>query len=143
MPGENGGELAGLFGEMLKGGLEALASGNEGRGERREGWSAGREVLGQIAAQRLQEMPEYFKIGAPYGPTNEGMMRWMSERAAAATAAVAERLAAVATPPRQATPQAGNRGAESERIRSFAEGDYIRSFAEGDRIRSFAEGIKL
>src|ERR1051326_5406936 len=117
MPGENGGELAGFLGEMLMGGLEAFA---EGRGEKSEGRPAGREMFGQIAAERLQEMPEYFKIGAPYGPTNEGMMRWMSERAAAATAAAAERLAAVVAPPRQAAPRVENRSASSEHIRSFA-----------------------
>ena len=143
MPGENGGELAGLFGEMLMGGLEALASGNEGRGERREGRPVAREMLGQIAAQRLQEMPEYFKIGAPYGPTNEGMMRWMGEQAAAATAAAAERLAAVVPSPKQAHHHAGNRSMENEHIRSFAENEHIRSFAENEHIRSFAEGLKL
>jgi hypothetical protein len=138
MSGENGGELAGFLGEMLMGGLEALASGREGRGERRDGRPAGLEALGQIAAHRIPEMPEYFKMGAPYGPTNEGMMRWVSERAAAATTAAAERLAAVASPPMQAALRARNSAAESERIRSFAEGDQIRSFAEGERIRSFA-----
>jgi len=139
MPGDNGGELAGFLGEMLMGGLEAVASGREGRGERRQGRPAGLEAFGQIAAQRMQGMPEYFQIGAPYGPTNEGMMRWISERAAAATAAAAERLAVVASPPMQASLDVQNNFAGGERIRSFAEGDHIRSFAEGERIRSFAE----
>lgn len=140
MPGDNGGEVAGMLGEMLMGGLEALASGREGRGERREGRPAGREALGQLAARAMQERQEYFKSGAPYGPTNEGMLRWIGERATAATAAAAERLAVVTAPPMQASPRAWASGAESERIHSFAEGDRIRSFAEGERIRSFAEG---
>ena len=100
---ENGGELAGFLGEMMKGSLEAMASQRERRGE---GRPAGLEALGQIAAQRVQEMPEYFKIGAPYGRTNEGMQRWLGEKAAAATAAAAQRLAAMVSPPAQAISQA-------------------------------------
>jgi hypothetical protein len=133
---ENGGELAGFLGEMMKGGLEAMAAQRERRGE---GRPAGLEALGQIAAQRAQEMPEYFKIGAPYGRTNEGMMRWVGERAAAATAAAAQRLAAVASPPKQVSPLAQSKSAAGGRIRSFAENERIRSFAENERIRSFAE----
>jgi hypothetical protein len=125
---------------MLMGGLEALAEGSEGRGERREGRPAGREALGQLAARGMPEMARYFKRGAPYGPTNEGMMRWISERAASATAAAEERLAPAASPPMQASLRAYNNAAEGVRIRSFAEGERIRSFAEGERIRSFAEG---
>ncbi|HEU5369243.1 MAG TPA: hypothetical protein VFU69_12300 [Ktedonobacterales bacterium] len=124
MPGENGGELAGFLGEMLMGGLEALAEGREGRGERRERRPAGLEALEQMAAQRM----------------NEGMLRQISERAAAATAAAAQRLAEVASPPMQASPLAQNSAAAGARIRSFAEGERIRSFAESARIRSFAEG---
>ena len=134
---ENGGELAGFLGEMMKGSLEAMASQRERRGE---GRPAGLEALGQIAAQRVQEMPEYFKIGAPYGRTNEGMQRWLGERAAAATAAAAQRLAAMVSPSAQAISQARISSVGNEQIRSFAEGDHIRSFAESERIRSFAEG---
>ena len=133
---ENGGELAGFLGEMMKGSLEAMASQRERRGE---GRPAGLEALGQIAAQRVQEMPEYFKIGAPYGRTNEGMQRWLGEKAAAATAAAAQRLAAMVSPPAQAISQARKISVGNEQIRSFAEGDHIRSFAEAERIRSFAE----
>ncbi len=139
MPGENGGELAGFLGEMLMGGLEAMAEGREGQGRRHEGRAAGREALGQIAAHQMHLMPEYLNNGAPYGATNEGLMRWISERAAAAATAAAESLAAAASSPGQAAPRAENRFAEYGQIRSFAEHEQIRSFAENERIRSFAE----
>lgn len=74
MAGEQGGELAELLGEVLKGGLEALAAGGEGRGERRERRPAGLEALGQVAFQQRYETAEYFKSGAPYGPTKEGRL---------------------------------------------------------------------
>jgi hypothetical protein len=139
MAGENGGELAGFLGEMLMGGLEAMAEGREGQGRRREGRAAGREALGQIVAHQMHQMPEYMNNGAPYGATNEGLMRWISERAAAATAAAAESLAAAASLPVQAAPRAQNHLAQGGQIRSFAEHEQIRSFAEHERIRSFAE----
>ena len=123
MPGENGGELAGFLGEMLMGGLEAMAEGREGRGGRRERRPAGLEALGQMAAQRM----------------NEGMMRQISERAAPAIAAAAQRLAEVASPPVQASPRAQDSAAAGQWIRSFAENERIRSFAENERIHSFAE----
>jgi hypothetical protein len=134
MPGENGGELAGFLGEMLMGGLEAMAEGREGQGKRHEGRAAGREALGQIAAHQMHLMPEYVNNGAPYGATSEGLMRWLSERAAAAAAAAAESLAVAAAPPVQAAPPA-----QGGQIRSFAEHEQIRSFAEHEQIRSFAE----
>ncbi|HLV97768.1 MAG TPA: hypothetical protein VKT82_03730 [Ktedonobacterales bacterium] len=139
MPGENGGDLGGFLGEMLMGGLEAMASQREGRGERREGRPAGLEALEQIAARQMPGMQEYFKSGAPYGPTQEGMMRWMSERAAAATKAAAERLAEVAAPAKQVAHRAQHNVMESAPIRSFAEGDHIRSFAEHERIVGVGE----
>jgi hypothetical protein len=132
MPGENGGELAGFLGEMMMGRLEKMAAG-------RAAQYAGREVFGQVTPQQMQEMPEYFKNGAPYGPTKEGMMRWISEQSATATAAAAERLAGVASPPVQAPLPAQNTVAQGKRIRSFAEGEHIRSFAEGEQIRGFGE----
>lgn len=140
MPGENGGELAGFLGEMLMGGLEALAEGREGGGERRGGRPAGREALGQLAARQMPEAAEYVRSGAPYGPTNEGMLRWISERAAAVAAAAAERPADVAPPPMQASLPTHDNAAEGARLRSFAESERLRSFAEGAQIRSFAEG---
>ncbi len=138
MPGENGGELAGFLGEMLMGGLEAMAEGREGQGRRHEGRAAGREALGQIVAHQMHQMPEYLNNGAPYGATNEGLMRWISERAAAAATAAAESLAVAASSPGQASPSAQN-FAQGGQIRSFAENERIRSFAENERIRSFAE----
>ena len=134
MAGENGGELAGFLGEMLMGGLEALAEGREEKGRRHEGRAAGREALGQIVAHQMHQMPEYLNNGAPYGATNEGLMRWISERAAAAVAAAAESLAVVASPPVQAAPPA-----LGGQLRSFAEHEHIYSFAEHEQIRSFAE----
>jgi hypothetical protein len=134
MAGE--GDLGGFLGEMLMGGLEAVASQREGR---REGRPAGLEALEQIAARQMPGMQEYFKSGAPYGPTQEGMMRWMSERAAAATKAAAERLAEVAAPAKQVSHHARTSVMESAPIRSFAEGDHIRSFAEHERIVGVGE----
>ena len=132
MPGENGGELAGFLGEMMKRRLEAVA---EGAAD-----NAGRQVFGQLAARQMQEMPEYFKSGAPYGPTREGMMRWVQERAAAAQAAVEARPAEAAPAPKHASKHAGASVLESAPIRSFAEGDHIRSFAEAEHIHGVGEG---
>jgi len=137
MAGE--GDLGGFLGEVLMGGLEAMASGREGRGERRQGRPAGLEALEQIAARQMPGMQEYFKSGAPYGPTQEGMMRWMSEHAVAATTAAAERLAEVAAPAKQVSRHARNSVMESAPIRSFAEGEHIRSFAENERIIGVGE----
>jgi hypothetical protein len=135
MPGE--GDLGGLFGEMLKGGLEAMVSQREGG---REGRPAGLEMLGQLAARQMPGMQEYFKSGAPYGPTQEGMMRWMSERAAGAAKAAVERIAEVAAPVKQAAAHhVRNTVMESAPIRSFAEGDHIRSFAEHEHIVGVGE----
>ena len=140
---ENGGELAGFLGEMLMGGLEALAEGREGQGKRREGRAEGREALEQMVAHQMHGMPEYVQNGAPYGQTREGLMRWMSERATAAAAAAVEQLAAAASSSVQAPLQVQNRFGASEYIRSFAEHENIISFAEHEYIHSFAEHERI
>ncbi len=130
------GDLGGLFGEMVVGRLEKMAAA-------RAAQYAGQQVFGQVTPQQMQEMPEYFKSGAPYGPTREGMMRWINERAAAANPAAADPAASQAgakSHHKHAAPPAPTTNAvASTHIRSFADGHTLRSFAENEHIRSFGE----